>query len=224
MLPLSERLADPERELALGYAPRARRPALRALWRLDERFGQLVARNREPLVAEMRLLWWREALERLGDRSDAEPLLQDLARDVRPCGIAGEELGAMAGGWRALLVEPFGAAEMEAFAAERGGRLFVLSARVLEGREDDRIRRAGEAWALVDLARRSIDREDAVLAQGKARAIVERDAPWRWPRKLRPVGMLAALARADATKTGDLTRQGAPSRVARMVWHALTGK
>ena len=48
--------------LALSYAAAARRPALAALWQLDERMGSIVAAARDPLIGSMRLVWWRDAL------------------------------------------------------------------------------------------------------------------------------------------------------------------
>src|ERR1700760_3804181 len=71
---------DPDRRLALAYAPARARPALEALWRLDVTLGAVVARAREKMVARIRLAWWREALERLDAAPPpAEPLLEALA-------------------------------------------------------------------------------------------------------------------------------------------------
>ncbi|MBC7985652.1 MAG: squalene/phytoene synthase family protein, partial [Sphingomonadaceae bacterium] len=148
---MADPLADPEHALALSYAPPARRAALHALWGIDERFGAIVAGTSEAAIGEMRLLWWREALEREAGAAPAEPLLREIDALVKPLGIGGEEIGAMVEGWHALLHAPLGRADIKRFARERGGRLFALSARLLGG-DDAEVARAGEGWALVDLA------------------------------------------------------------------------
>ena len=46
----------------------------------------------------------------------------------------------------------------------------------------------------------------------------------QWPRPLRPLGMLAALARRDLARGPDRReRPGAPARMIRMLRHRLTG-
>ncbi len=167
----------------------------------------------------MRLLWWREALEKLSDGPPPdEPLLQaiaDLDRDTK-------DWGAMAEGWHALLQDPIGDAELERFARQRGERLFALSAELLGG-EDERIAAAGRAWALSDLGMRVGDAQLSEAARERARAECENLGTGAWPRPLRPLGALAAMARRDASSKGA-RRQGSPGRVARMAWHRLTGR
>ena len=85
-------LADPERALAIAYAPAEHRPALTALFALDERLAGIVAATTEPTIGLIRLAWWRESLEKL-DREPppAEPLLQALA-SLLPLGLTGVAL------------------------------------------------------------------------------------------------------------------------------------
>lgn len=216
-------LADPERALAVSYAAAARREALAALWALDERFGAIVAGTSEAAIGEMRLLWWREALERPSGEAPGEPLLRAIDALVKPLEISGEEIGAMAEGWHALLGQPLDRADIERHARERGGRLFALSARVLGEAGEQWIERAGEGWALIDLARRTSDGANQALALDMARAVFASEPPRRWPRASRPLGALAVLARSDA-RGGDLPRRASPARVARMLRMRLTGK
>jgi 15-cis-phytoene synthase len=209
---------DPDRRLALAYAPARVRPALEALWRLDVTFAAILAAGREPMVSRLRLAWWREALEALdGQAPPPEPLLQGLAEHVLPAGVSGAELAAMAEAWEILLSDrPLTADEQVRYAALRGGLLFDLSARLL-GDPDFPVAASGRLWALVDLARHSSGREALRLDPGGARD--------RWPRALRPLGMLAALARRDADRLGKpWERQGNPARMLRMIHHRLTGR
>ena len=214
---------DPDRALALAYVPASRRAAVEALWRLDAAFAAVLAGGREPLAQQLRLAWWREALERLDVAPPPpEPVLTGAANRLLPAGVAGAELAAMETGWAELLVPGrLPADALDAYAAGRGGLLFRLSARLLGGGEA-RAAAGGEAWALADLARRSADPADAAAALAAARA---RDPGGVWPVPLRPLGMLAALAARDAARAPErLERPGAPARLLRMARHRLTGR
>jgi phytoene synthase len=213
---------DPDRNLALSYVAAGRRPALAALWQLDSALGAVLAGGREPMISRIKLAWWREALERLDrDPAPAEPLLQGLADHVLPAGITGAALAAMEEGWGILLsAEPLTPPELRAYAAARGGLLFDSSARLLGGGEVPP--GAGERWALVDLARHSANGPDADAALAAAGAL---PPPGRWPGRLRPLGMLAALAVRDADPARPHWEpQGAPGRMLRMFRHRLTGR
>ena len=88
---------DPDRKLALAYVPAAARPAVEALWRLDVALAAILATGTQPLISQMRLAWWREALERLDHAPPpAEPVLQALAATVLPR-VTGAELANRAG-------------------------------------------------------------------------------------------------------------------------------
>lgn len=208
---------EAERALAISYAPADARAALTTLFALDRRLGELVAARREPIVAQMRLTWWHEALTAL-DRQPppAEPLLQAVARDLLPRGIAGAELAAMIDGWERLLDEPV---DLSAYARERGGVLFELAARAA-GDGVAPVAEAGGGWALADLARRGGDGELKGMAEATARASLARALRSRWPRPVRTLGALALLARSDLSGGTP----GAPARVARIAWHRLTGR
>src|SRR5947209_10296602 len=200
---------DPDRILALSYVPATRRPALAALWRLDAALGAVLAGGREPMISRIKLAWWREALERLDrERAPAEPVLQAVAAHVLPAGITGAELAGMAEGWEALLSpEPLTGEELALYAEARGARLFLCSARLLGGEPQPG---TGERWALVDLARHS-GKADADAAIAAARA---QPPTGRWPARLRPLGMLAALAARDAEPARPrCEKQGAPARM-----------
>ncbi len=212
---------NPDIAFALGSAPAVVQPALQALWSLDDAFGRVLATGREAMISRIRLAWWREALERL-DREPPpkEPILEGLAQYLLPAGIKGAELGEMEPGW-ALLPgdQPITADELESYAKARGGTLFRLSAHLLG--EAMAVEAAGEAWALVDLARHSTEKSDVDAALAAARA---RNLPGRWPRKLRPLGMLASLAKRDLKRGPERWEEaGSPPRVARMLRHRLTG-
>lgn len=212
---------DPERALALAYAPADARAALGALWRLDVRLASVFAHAREPMIRAIRLAWWREALEALdGATPPAEPLLQQVAAAILPRGVRGADLAAMEEGWARLADEP---PDLAGHAAVRGRLLFTLAARLLGG-DHPPAGDAGEGWAIVDriVLGGAGDRagDDVLLA--RARALLAPSG--RWPRPLRPLAALAALARHDA-QPGAIARlrPASPGRVARMMAAGLTG-
>jgi phytoene synthase len=213
---------NPDLSLALGSAPAAIRPALAALWALDDAFGKVLATGREPMISRIRLAWWREALERLDrEAPPKEPVLDGVAAHLLPAGISGAELAAMEEAWLAILGdEPIAAEALATYAARRGGLIFDFSARLLGGRIAH-LASAGEAWALVDLARHSIEPDDVQAALSAARS---RASPRRWPRALRALGMVAVLAARDLQNGPAAWEEaGAPPRTARMLRHRLTG-
>jgi len=212
---------DPDRRLALAYVPAARRGTLDSLWRLDVTLGSVLATGRDSMISRIRLAWWREALERLDrERPPAEPMLGAAAHRILPNGITGAELAAMVDGWEVLLDDGAPGAEVLAhYASTRGGLLFRYSARLL-GDSGHPVEKAGECWALVDLARHSARNEEAAAAMALAR---EPPVKGRWPKALRPLGMLAAMAERDARRAG-FERQGSPGRMLRMARHRLTGR
>ena len=213
---------DRDRILALSYVPVARRSAVEALWGLDLALGNVLAGGREPMISQIKLAWWREALIRLDrEKPPAEPGLQ-AASALLGFGLTGADLSAMEDGWAALISpEVLGAEELARYASARGGLLFRYTALLLGAPSSEAVERGGEAWALVDLARHSANQPDADAAVAAARA---RRSSLRWPARLRPLGMLAMLAARDAQDgRARWEEQGAPRRMVRMLRHRLTG-
>ena len=211
---------DPDRRLILAYVPGRRRAALEALWRLDVTLGAVLATGRDPAISQIRLAWWREALERL-DRAPppAEPLLRALAETVLPAGVTGAELAQMEEGW-ALLLTPgrLGDETMMAYAEARGATLFHLSARLLG--EAGAPEGAGARWVLIDLARRASDPQEAAGAR-KLAADMSDDNMWAKP--LRPLAMLDRLTKRDAKSDRKyLEVLGSPARMLSLLGYRLS--
>ena len=220
-------LADPERALALAYAPAAARPALAALWSLDTTLAGIVRVARQPLVGQMRLTWWHAALSRLGDSDLAgQPLLAALARDVLARGVDRAALAAMIDGWEVLLDDPpLSDAALSTHAEARGGALFDVAASVLGASTAGPIAVAGQGWALIDLGVHLTDADARARCFGLALPILAAIDGVRWDASARPLGMLARLATIDAHAGPDSARrQGSPSRLGRMLLHRMTGR
>ena len=144
---------DPERLVALSYAPAAGRAALAASLALDDTLAGLLRAGREPLVAQMRLTWWHGALTALDEGIvPAQPVLTALAQNVLPRGVAGARLAGMIDGWETLLdPEPLDTERLITYAAGRGRVLFEVAGAVLGAASGDPVGEAGEGWALADL-------------------------------------------------------------------------
>jgi phytoene synthase len=221
MTPVGPQL-DPDRALALTYVPTAKRAAIGALWRLDVALGAVLAGGREPLISQIKLTWWRDSLAKLDrEKAPAEPVLQEAAQHLLPAGVSGAALAELEESWTILLSQDrLTRGELASYAAGRGGLLFRHSAAILGAQLPAEMEGAGAAWALVDLARHS-NPDDAANAMAAA---AERLSQWRWPSRLRPLGMLAALAARDVERgLANLEEPGAPGRMLRMLRHRLTG-
>ncbi len=214
-----ESVPDPraaERTLVLSYAPVDARGAVEALFALDDTLAAILRTTTEPMIGQMRLTWWHEALSALGNAAPpAHPLLRALAGT----GVPGAELAGMIDGWDVLLEEPLDGDAMLRHAQARGGGLFRLVADV-SGFADARVAQWGEGWALADLSRHLSDAQLAERAREEAGArLGDRFAPSVAARG-RVLGALVTAARLDLAGRAA----GSPGRVARLAWHRLTGR
>jgi len=216
----------PERLLALSYAPAGARGALGALLALDDALAQLLRTTREPALGQMRLAWWREALDRLDhEPAPAEPVLRALEREVLTRGIRGEALVPIVHGWEVLVEEELLDREALLRFGEGRGRLFAIAGQALAAGSGDPLPVAGTGWALADLSRHLRGGEEAAIARSLAAPLLDQAAAARWSRNGRALGALAHLARLDLRLSETATpRVGAPNRVARLLWHRLTGR
>lgn len=221
-MPPSDALDDPERTLALTYAPPEVRASLAALFGLDDALAALLRSTTEPAIAQIRLAWWRERLSELGRMAaPAMPVLQSVSDQIVARGIAGDRLVAIVEGWEILIeAERLDRDALSQFAEKRGGRLFVIGAELLGAQAAPG---AGEGWALADLAKHLTTQDEAMLA--REMAIEHLGRTGRWPRRTRALGALAAIARMDMDlPMGTEAPIGSPRRVARLAWMRLSGR
>ncbi|GAA0663754.1 phytoene synthase [Sphingomonas insulae] len=189
-----------DRSLVLAAAPIAVRAALSTLFALDDRLADIVRTTREPLVGQMRLTWWYEALVALDSTAaPAEPLLQDVQRTILPLGIPATSLAGMVDGWEALIVvDPVDIAAIARHAQARGAGLFGIAARIL-GADSPLLVAAGEGWALADLAAHLSAPALADTATELAGDRISQAFSGNWPRRLRPIALLSLIAGLDRT-------------------------
>lgn len=214
-------IAGPERRLILAYAPTtAAGQALAALLALDDKLADTVRSTTEPMLGQIRLQWWHDALEKLdAGAPPAEPVLEGVARDVLCEGVTGVMAAGIAEAWQALLQEELDAATLKAF-ARRGAVLFDLAGRLAGASPGDPLALAGEGWALADLADGLSDPGEKAAARMIAEQALVKATAATWSRNGRALGAMAHLARMDL----DGVPVGVPRRTGRALWHRLTGK
>ena len=211
-----------EQALAVGYAPASARDGFAALLDLDHQLASILQSTTEPMIGQMRLTWWYEALEKLDHApAPAHPVLQRLAVSVLPMGVKGADLAPMIEGWEVLLDdgEPLDDTRVARHAEARGGVLFASIGQLL-GQAG--VAPLGAAWAKADLAQHVSD--DAVRAEIAGGALSEIDAvlTGKSPKPARGLSGLAVLARESLRYPDRLP--GHPLRAARLAWHGLTGR
>jgi len=191
----AEHLAAVQR-LALAYAPRAARLETWAVLALDMRLAGIVRSRREPIMAQLRLAWWRDTLRQPPESwPRGEPILDALSDWGDP-----GRLATLPEGWEALLAEELSPDVIAEYAESRGRAYGSLADELGAGEVEDATA-AGRLWALADLA--------ANLSEGAERKLVVEYAraqppPPRLPAALRPLTVLAGLARRA------IGRRGAP--------------
>jgi hypothetical protein len=169
---------DPDRYFAALFAPEKRRPFLFALYALYYELAHAAVAAREPMLADIRLAWWREAVEsaRAGAPRDHD-VARALAETFKAIELPEESFERMitARSFDAT-PEPFAnLGALEDHADETSGTLMRLAARVLGCEADDPAREAGIAYALAGRSGekfRLVQNEIAPLA--KARFVAAR--------------------------------------------------
>lgn len=190
-----------------------------ALFALDHALADILRSTTKPIVGQMRLTWWYDALERLGENVPAQPVLQALAREVVPGLAQTAALAQVVEGWEALLEEPLDAAAVARHGA-RGEALFGALTVARGMPVDAAVLAAGRGWAMADLAVHLADVRAAALARVAAGAALDEALTPRW-RGARVLGALALDSRMALAGQGSA---GSPRRAARVLRFGLTGR
>ena len=91
------RSADRDRFLAALFAPEPARTDLLALLAFDHELARTRLVTREPMLARIRLQWWREAVAEAAGTAKprAQPIVESLSEMVRRRALAPERLTAL---------------------------------------------------------------------------------------------------------------------------------
>lgn len=200
----AEEIFPPETDLAMAWTPHKVRAALATAFQLDRRLARIIARTTEPMLGQMRLAWWRDALGKpVAERPRGDAVLDAIGNHW-----AGREpaLIALVDGWEVMVTaDQLGHAEITAFGAQRGAFFGALDA---DMRDDtrDRVAAAAFRWALADAATAVSDPAERALVIDAGLARGERGG--RLPRSLRGLAVLDALALRALQRGGRPLMEG----------------
>lgn len=203
-------ILPPEAELALAWSPPPVRAAMSAALHLDRRLARIVARTTEPMLGQMRLAWWRDALgTAVGERPRGDAVL-----DAVGAHWAGRDaaLIAMVDAWEVLVTaETLGSKEIAAFGEQRGAFFGALMPEST-GAEAKRVAAAASRWALADAATAVSDAGERarLIAAGLALSGGGR----RLPKPLRGLAVLEALALRALRRGGRPLMEGRGAPIA----------
>lgn len=193
ILPLAMRLA-------LAYSPAAARLSVGAVFALESRLALIGSRASEPIMAQLRLAWWRDQLSRPARQwAGGEPLLALLATT----GLSPQSLVGLVDGWEAVHLAPTcdrGVAE--SLAEGRAGVWLDLAAKLSAGADRAQLGLATNRWTFAELAGR-------MSGDGRGARIGESPndhspGPVALPRQLRSLAVLDALACRALNKGGGM--------------------
>lgn len=133
-----------------------------------------------------------------------------------------ERLSSLIDAWEEISVAPIADLDvLRRFGSKRGQAVFGLTAAVAGLSLDDAMTAAGECWALVDLARRSRDPDEAGRALGLAAQSTGFSG--RLPRAMRSCALLTRFAERDVRRGPSAwVEEGSPRRILE-VWGLLLG-
>ena len=140
--------ADPERFTALMAAPVPDRPALAVLYAFNCELARAPWASKEPMIAEMRLQWWRDAIEDIGrgvlrGHEVLAPLAEVIAAHQLPLDVL--DRMAEARRWDIYKDAFEDPAAMDAYLEDTAGGLMWLSGKALGASEEAALRDYG--WA-----------------------------------------------------------------------------
>jgi phytoene synthase len=147
------RRVDPDRWLSSRFiGDAATRADVIAIYAFDHELARAPKVASNALLGEIRLTWWREALEEIYENRPvrAHPGVQALARAVEHHGLPRDVLETMIDArYRELDATPMSEAELLDWARDTGGLSAQLAAQVLDPATEARMALAGgSAWAL----------------------------------------------------------------------------
>jgi phytoene synthase len=192
--------------IALAYTPQPLRTVLAAFFAFDQRLGKIVGTASEPMLAQVKLAWWRDMLTKpVDERPQGDAVLDALGRHWIDKEAA---LGALVDGWEHLLEEPpltkesaivFGTARMNTAMAAFGQNIGP-------GGELSSYGTAAWRWAIADLASKvSNDEERKMLVDiGMGNA---KPAP-ALPREARGLAVLGAVGLRALKRGGRPLMEG----------------
>jgi len=178
---------SPPTRLAIAYAPYDLRSAFALLLHIDNRFAEILRNARDPMIAQIKMAWWREAFASAADaRPKGEPLLQAL-NDVGDR-IPSTALEALASAWEHLLGnEQYSQEIIDTHAELRAEAIFATYADWMGTVQN--MRPIGRSWALESLR---------IAFPERVAGCIMPSAPLPKARTLRPLSILTMSVRTGS--------------------------
>ena len=235
---------DPDRHLAVLAAPVAARSRLLPLYAFNLEVARVPWVTKEPLVAEMRLQWWRDAIEHEASGAarahEVAGPLHDLMREAAlPRKVLDQMVAARRWDcWR----EPFDdLAALETYLDQTGAGLMWLSALALgaPATAEQAVRAYGRAAAMAGFLRAAPELQargrHPIPAGADVAALAQKGLGWlaearaeraTVPASVRPAmlagwqaqGVLRRLAAGEPAELSEFSRRGG------LLWQAFSGR
>ncbi|TNE45595.1 MAG: hypothetical protein EP321_05670 [Sphingomonadales bacterium] len=181
-------------------------PRAETIIALDNECARIAVVAKEPLMAQIRLAWWRDGLiAREAVPAHRSPIM-DALREIDDFEASREALVAIIDGWEELILwDGADAADMlERYAAGRGRGLFAA----LHPAHAERSAHWGRLWALWDLSGHLGDEALGQKCIGQGHVLLEQDRDLPGARLPRMLAMLAGAAHHDVSR-----KRRAPARL-----------
>jgi 15-cis-phytoene synthase len=214
-IPIPDSLTAPQ-TLALQYVPPQFRAALELLLAFDHRLALVVRQMSEPVIAQMRMAWWREKLALSGDlRPSGEPIFAALEQ-LPPEQTIPVEQGMLLiiDAWDAVIAAAVWDHDVIMLNAQNRARgIFLgLAKQILPAREHSDVMDVGCRWALSDLQMRFPEHVAGPLPPTQ-----------RLPRQLRSLAILERAISLDLQHKKDGQSAGIRAWF-RLLVCAMTGR
>ncbi|HEY3779194.1 MAG TPA: squalene/phytoene synthase family protein [Rhizomicrobium sp.] len=148
---------DPDRYFASLFAPAGRRPLLFALYAFNHEIARAVEIVREPMMGEIRLQWWREAVEEAeSERPRAQPVTIALSSLFARAALGNDLQDLINARGVEISAAPYAdLAALESHAQATAGALMRITASLLDPVMDinELAREAGTAYGLIGTLR-----------------------------------------------------------------------
>lgn len=212
-LPVTQRLA-------LSYSPKNTRYRWLALLALDARLARIVSHGSEPMLAQMRLAWWREELgKHVSGRPEGDALLDliGISWQTNESGLI-----ALIDGWEHLLSDgSLSRPDAKGFVDGRAESIVSLAAASGFENLGDTVFALARYWAAVDLLMHLSADTDRQIVTALIDSFSDILPPL--PKGLRPLTVLAGLAR-HARSRDELELLGSRASVLTGIRLGLLGR
>lgn len=179
-----------EQRLALAYAPKWCRSDQLNLLLFENEMGGILRKASEPIIAQMRLAWWRDSLNKSPEQRPRGNVILD-----RLSGWADEKFFFIEAinGWESLLSERMESDFLQALVESRAAVWGALATRLAGVEYRDRAAQAARIYVLADLAANLGDEEERDVALS-----IAHDGGMKVPSLPRALRSLAILAKLGA--------------------------